>query len=262
MFVDLLQVVLSLIAVVGISYLVVMLMRLQSIGPSEWQLQFTLAKDTAMFDCHLGFMRALQSISRIPDPVFRAAAIKKLDAIYEELTTLGRGTIVFQSTESWRLVYEQLLCSKIVYDYKSVAWIRDVNYWQNEPGQKSLKLCLELIDAQQLRMHRICILSDEMWPESQPLPHTRIVRWIEEHVTHGVPVGLIRESSLMLDDDLLVDMGVYGSHAVGHQLTSETEGTSKFVLQFDFDAVAGAEVIWKRLHAYAKDCKEIREQPP
>ena len=66
----------------------------------------------------------------------------------------------------------------------------------------------------------------------------------------------------MLDDDLLVDMGVYGSHAVGHQLTSETEGTSKFVLQFDFDAVAGAEVIWKRLCAYAKDCKEIREQPP
>ncbi len=262
MIVDLLQVILSLVSVVGISYLVVMLQRWQTIGPNELQLQFTLAKDTAMFDCHLGFIRALQSISSIPDPVFRAAALKKLDTIYEELATLGRGTVVFHSTESWRLVYEQLLCSKVVYDYKSVAWIRDVNYWQNEPGQKSLKLCLQLIDAQQLKMHRIFILSSEMWPESQPLPHPTVVCWVEEHVTHQVPIGLIRESALQLDDDLLVDMGIYGSHAVGHQLISETEGTSKFVLQFDFDAVASAEEIWVRLCAYAKDCKEIREQPP
>ena len=262
MFVDLLQVFLSFIAVVGISYLVVMLMRWQSIGPGELQMQLNLAKDTAMFDCHLGFMRALQSISCIPDPVFRAAAFKKLDAIYDDLATLGRGTIVFNSTESWRLVYEQLLCSKVVFDYKSVAWIRDVNYWQNEPGQKSLKLCLELIDAQQLSMRRVCILSDEIWPASQLLPHPTIVRWIEEHVTHGVPVGLIRESSMMLDDDLRVDMGIYGSHAVGHQLMSETEGSGKFVLQFDFNAVASAEEIWLRLCAYAKDYKEIREQPP
>ena len=262
MIIDLVQVVLSLIAVVGIGYLVVMFVRWQTIGPSELKLQFALAKDTAMFECHLGFMRALHLISCIPDPVFRAAAFKKLDAIYEELTTLGQGTIIFQSTESWRLVYDQLLCNKIVYDYKSVAWIRDVSYWQNEPGQKSLKLCLELIDAKQLRMHRICILSDELWPETQSLPNATIVRWIEQQVAHGVPVGLIRESALLLDDDLLVDMGIYGSHAVGHQLMSETEGTSKFVLQFDFDAVASAEEIWARLCAYAKDCKEIREQPP
>lgn len=85
--------------------------------------------------------------------------------IGQSLKNLGDGMLTFENTESWRLIYEQILRSSLVYSYKSVAWVKMSCTGKMSLG-KSIRLNQELVSRQQISMERIFILQDELWPPS------------------------------------------------------------------------------------------------
>lgn len=247
---------------VGIAYVAVVLRQVVAIDSRERTLPKSLACDTQFFDLFKHFALSLSRAATIPDPVFRDAALQQLAAVELSLQKLGNGLLTFENTESWRLIYEQILRSNHVYSYKSVAWVKDELYWQDEPGQKSIRLNQELVSQQQIYMERIFILQDELWPPSSEDGDSKVIGMLKENARSRIKVFVIRESSLCNDQDLLADFGIYGSHAVGYQVMDGRQQTNRFTIQFNFDAVALAEQRWARLLAYAKPFDEILGRPP
>ena len=148
-------------------------------------------------------------------------------------------------------MYDQLLRSPGIHQYRSVAWAKNRHYWLNEPGRKSLQTNFELHTSGQLQIERIAILADELWPVDHPLPVDLMRQWIHEQHHQGLVVRLVRESALFNESDLIADIGLYGSRALGIQELDAECRTTRFTLTFDFDQLAAAEARWKRLNVYA-----------
>jgi hypothetical protein len=246
----------------GIAYVATVLKQYIATEDKVRALPKSLACDSQFFEHFRQIADSLNAASRIPDPVFRTAALQQITTIGHSLTNLGNGTLTFENTESWRIIYEQILRSKVVYSYKSVAWVRDLDYWQDEPGQKSIRLNQELVSRQQISMERIFILHDALWPIGDRNENLKVTELLRENVRSKIKVLVIRESSLRNDQDLLADFGIYGSHAVGYQVIDGRHRTHRFTIQFNFDAVAHAEQRWQRLLAYAIPFNENLERPP
>ena len=253
---------LQLSCLAGIVYLAVMLKQFIEIDGRERTLPKSLACDSQFFDLFKDFAESLNRTTQLPDPVFRNAALQQLATIGRSLQDLGDGMLTFENTESWRLIYEQILRSNHVYSYKSVAWVKDELYWQDEPGQKSIRLNQELASQQLISMERIFILNDALWPTGTEDGDSKAIGMLNENARSRIKVFVIRESALCNDQDLLADFGIYGSHAVGYQVMDGRHGTNRFTIQFNFDAVALAEQRWHRLLAYAKPFDEILGRPP
>src|SRR3569832_49559 len=76
-------------------------------------------------------------------------------------------------------------------------------------------------------------------------------QWIHEQHHHGLLVRVVRESALIQEPDLIADIGLYGTRALGIQELDAECRTVRFTLTFDFDQLAAAEDRWKRLNVYA-----------
>lgn len=253
---------LQLSCLAGITYIAVVLKQFIEIDGRERTLPKSLACDSQFFDLFKDFAESLNRTTQLPDPVFRNAALQQLVTIGQSLKNLGDGMLTFENTESWRLIYEQILRSHLVYSYKSVAWVKDELYWQDEPGQKSIRLNQELVSQQLISMERIFILNDALWPTGTENGDSKAIGMLNENARSKIKVFVIRESALCNDQDLLADFGIYGSHAVGYQIMDGQHRTNRFTIQFNFDAVALAEQRWQRLLAYAKPFDEILGRPP
>ncbi len=231
--------------------------RRQIESDSAIDLLLTIAHDKPIYDETLELAKALKQITQIPDLVFREAAVQKIVSARSELQQVADGTLVFGGTESWRLVYEALLRSRHVFLYRSVAWIKSADYWQDEPGKQSTQLNLELIDNQQLSIERIVILRQSVWPADQPFPDEPILSWIDTQHRQGCWIKLVRESAIDSEPDLLGDFGIYGSHAVGEHILDDKCQTVRFILRFNFEAVEAAENRWKRLGIFASVYRDL-----
>ncbi|MBA3312157.1 MAG: hypothetical protein M3552_01850 [Planctomycetota bacterium] len=130
----------------------------------ELRVPLSLASVPKLLRLHKQLGRSVVRIADRLDPTFRELATERLERTARELETLAGGGVAFQSTETWRVAYENLLRSPGLYTYRSVSWVRTRDYWQDEPGQKSLALNYELHDTGQLRVEQIVILSDDLWP--------------------------------------------------------------------------------------------------
>lgn len=221
---------------------------------------FLLAHDADVFEKYQVISMALLRVSQNADPVYRAIALDRLTALADDVEKVAAGTIVFEGTETWRIVYEQLLRSPGLHLYRSVAWVKNESYWQDEPGRQSTQLNLELHGSERVNIERIAIVADTLWPKDDEFPLERIRQWIHEQHSYGIWIRLIRESALKNERDLLADIGIYGSRAVGVQELDEHCRTSRFVLTFDFDEVAQAEERWKRLAVYATSYGELLDR--
>ena len=62
--------------------------------------------------------------------------------------------------------------------------------------------------------------------------------------------------------DLLADIGIYGSQAVGEQELDENSRTLRFTLTHNPQAVRAAEDRWRRLALYATPFKSLWNQTP
>lgn len=220
-------------------------------------LPFSIAHDEDIFEQYQEIAQALKEVSQIPDPVFREAALQKIVAVTGSLQQVATGTLVFEGTESWRIIYEALLRSRHVFLYRSVAWAKSDQYWQDEPGRQSTQINLKLVDEQTLNIERIVILDDSLWPIGQRLPAELMLRWIDVHHRHGIWIKLVRESTIANEPDLLGDFGIYSSHAVGEQILNENCRTIRFYLRFNLDAVEEAEKRWKRLGIFATAYRDL-----
>jgi hypothetical protein len=230
--------------------------------PSLLETPLRLARDDEVFKRYQEVSRALLRISWRNDPIYRELALQQLAGTSEHLRQVAQGEISFRDTEVWRLAYEQLLRSPGLYQYRSVSWMTTDSYWQDEPGRQSMKLNLELHERQQITVERIVILKDSDWSNDRELPIPKIRQWIHGQHVHGIWIAMVRESQLENEPDLLEDIGIYGSRAVGIQRIDEQAKTKSFVLKFDMNAIEEAEARWRRLQVYATSYGDLLDHLP
>jgi hypothetical protein len=210
-----------------------------------------LAREPDLFGHYLAFGDSLVALARRTDePVLLRFALVKLASINEQVQTLAQGRIVFSATETWRTVYEQLLQSPGLGTYRSVAWVKARDYWQDAPGRQSMRLNLALA-RRGLHIERIVILRDDLWPQGSKLPSPAIRPWIQQQHESGVVVSLIREGDIAGEANLAADFGLYGDRAVGIQELDEEARTVSFVLEFGEASLRLVQAWWDRLSLYA-----------
>lgn len=192
----------------------------------------------------------INGIARIADPLLRQYALARLASAAEEFRALASGRLVFANTETWRAAYEKVLANPAVSEYRSVSWVKTADYWQDTPGQQSMKLNYELI-GRGVRIERILIVGENLWATGARLPSTQIREWMDGQHYRGIWIGLARESDLLGEPDLLRDWGIYGSQAAGEQELDERGGTERFVLSFDQPSIRLAQDRWERLLLFA-----------
>ncbi len=257
-----LNVVVGLLACVLLGVAIELLRRTdRSDGQGETvQLLLSLARDDEISDLHRELAQSLLAISERRDPIYRQSALEQLEELAEGLCMLGEGRIEFMTTESWRLAYEELLRSPGLYQYRSVAHVETPHYWQDGPGQLSTRLNLELQAAGTLIVERTVILADHLWREDTLFPVDPIHAWIDEQCRHGIALRVVRESALATEPEVVSDLGIYGTRAVGRQQLDPSGHTMRFILSFDVDEVCRAEQLWERLNVYAVSYRDLLDQ--
>ena len=209
-----------------------------------------LAADPELFRLYRTLCAGLVAVARQPDGILHDTAVQKVASVTEQVANLGTGRIVFALTEGWRTVYERLLLAPRVRVYRSVAWVHTPAYWQDPPGRQSMRVNYQAV-AHGVSIERMVILPDALWPTGAPQPVPAIRPWIVEQQQNGVIVSLVREAEAGREPDLLADIGIYGTEAVGEQELDEHSRTLRFTLNLDPQAVRAAEDRWRRLALYA-----------
>lgn len=228
--------------------------------PEMLQCLIDLSSDDGIATAHSSMAQSMRNLSSRSDPIFRELADTRLQKLTEECSLIGNGKVSFQSTESWRVAYEALLRSPGTHIYRSVAYVESAHYWQDGPGQQSTQLNMELQDQRIVAVERTAIVADHLWPMDELFPCDPLHSWLEQQHRHGILLRLVRESQLEHDTDLLSDIGIYGSRAVGIQTADPSGRTIHFVLDFNFETVQTAEMSWNRLGVYATSYSELLDK--
>jgi hypothetical protein len=211
----------------------------------------SLASDKGLFSVYAELCKRLLRISQNTDEILRDLALLRLSQIDMELEKLGRGEIVFPTTESWRTVYERILTSPDIQRYRSVSWVKSPAYWQDQPGRRSTELNIRL-RKEGLAIERIAIIRDQLWPVDKERPTTPIAQWLDAQTAAGIEVGILRESELANEPDLKHDFGIYGSRAIGVQEIDANARTERFTLYFDRPTVDLFNVRWQELRLFSR----------
>lgn len=197
------------------------------------------------------FTDACSAAQMVQDVLHRDLALERIQVAADDVSRAAAGHFEFESTERWRTYYERLLMSPGLHVYRSVAVVRKPSYWQTEAGMKGMQLNHQISESKRLAIERVVVLADELWADRNALPVERIQEWLIEQHHHGISLWLVRESELSGEADLLVDMGIYGSRAIGVQELDDLGNTRRFTLQFGIEHVQQAEERWQRLMVYA-----------
>lgn len=193
------------------------------------------------------------------DALVREFSLLKLTAILDELGTIADGELVFFHTESWRQVYDELLLCGELDHYRSVCWIRTPHYWQDIPGRHSMHTNYRAAQCG-IRIERIAILAEDIWPERAVAPHDPVISWLHDQHRHGISLTLVRERDLRGERKLLTDFGIYGERAVGTHDVDSDGRTLRFALEFSTAAVTLAEERWQRLQMFAISYQQLLDQ--
>lgn len=237
------------------------LSKLRTQQSSLLETPFYLAHDAEIFDRYRRLAQEMLRISGRSGQIFRGCALESLDAFIAHIAIVGDGKIVFQDTETWRLIYEKLLRDPSVTVYRSVALVRNPQYWQDGAGTQSMQLNFELLSQAIITIERTVIVADDLWPADDDLPTESVRQWVHEQSVHGIWMRLVRESAIQSEPDLVRDMGIYGFSAVGFQeFDDEGLRTSRFTLDFDFPSIREAEKRWNRLNVYASSYRDLLDQ--
>ncbi len=204
-------------------------------------------------------LRQLAGCDELESAVFRKQLRLRLRDISERLERLAEGRLIFDSTETWRTVYEEVLQSCETRRYLSVALIRSDDYWRDAPGESSLEFNYQLL-AHGFHVHRIFIIDEFFWPKTARAPSKQLFHWIQTQHRRGIEVSLLRLADLDDEPNLACDIGIYGSDGVGSQQTDFQGRTIRFELSFDKNAVAEAEQRWNQLLLYARPLDESVNQ--
>lgn len=216
-----------------------------------------LARDRDIFELYRMMATSLKTTSLNHDPVYRDLALERIRGFAKALDDLSEGRIIFTGTETWRMAYARLLQSPGLHLYRSIAYVKTSTYWQDEPGRQSMQLNFELTDKGTPNIERIAILPDHLWPAGERFPVEPLHHWIDEQQKRGISLRLVRQSTLAGESDLLVDLGIYGTRAVGFQELDDQGRTVRFTLSFDFPELLAAEQRWERLSVYSTAYRDL-----
>ncbi len=189
-------------------------------------------------------------------PIFCRQSVFRLEDMSRQLDDLHKATITFDTTETWRSVYEDVLQSCKAQRYLSVALIRTDDYWRDPPGERSLEFNYQLI-SHGFHIRRAFIIDEFFWPPSARTPSNDILRWIIKQHQRGIEVSLVRLVALDDEPGLICDMGIYGEDAVGLQQTDFEGKTVRFELHFDANSVRQAVQRWNQLQLYATPLEQL-----
>jgi hypothetical protein len=217
---------------------------------------FALASEPRLYGEYVKIAEALTRIVKHNDLLFHDLCRVRVENMANELTTLSKGEVVFDATETWRTAYQRVLETLRVKTYYSVAWVRSSDYWNDAPGRQSMRLNYEMVERG-FRIERCHILPDELWPFDEKMPQTGILEWLVEQQGRGIVVSLIRESDLAKEPDLLRDFAIYGDRAIGVQELDEQARTLRFVLSFDQPSIRQALDRWERLGLYGTSFQDL-----
>ena len=151
--------------------LLVLLGLLMTLAESIWTLTdqadllpllLAIAKDPELLELFRRFGASLRDISANFDPICRDLAVARATQMERELLQVSQGRFIFTGTETWRMPYERLLRSPGLYLYRSIAFLKTANYWQDEPGRQSMQVNCELADNGKLDIERIAIVPDHL----------------------------------------------------------------------------------------------------
>lgn len=210
---------------------------------------FTLA-DRGLLSVYRRMTRAVTDIGAQNDPLACELAALRLASIADEMERLGKGSIDFTATETWRAAYQKLLLTLKVKSYLSVAWVRTADYWDDAPGRQSMQLNFELADRG-FRIERVHILPESLWPSGERFPVPAILVRLKEQELRNILVSVVREEDLAKDPDLKSDFAIYGDRAMGRQELDDRSRTVRFVLSFDDTSRRQALAKWERIGLYA-----------
>lgn len=219
-----------------------------------------LSREKELFEHYKEVGWSLHQVGCRSDPIFRRLALARLGKLAAEFRELATGQITYDDTETWRLAYEQILRDVGIHTYRSVAWVKNDGYWSDEPGRKSMRLNIELQWNDRVTIERIVILPRELWPDTEFLPVEPVRNWLFEQHRAKIDVRLVREADLIAEPELIADMGIYGSRAMGVQELDSACRTVRFTLSFDFKDILTAEERWNRLDVYATPLADLLRQ--
>ena len=219
-----------------------------------------LAQDQQILDLYRSVASSLRDISAHFDPIYHDLAVQRVQQLDRELVGIAQGQIVFTGTETWRMSYERILRSRGLHLYRSVAYAKTADYWQDEPGRQSMQVNFALLGEGKLDIQRIVIVPDQFWPMGESFPLEPLATWLDEQHRHGLSLQLVRLSCLSNEPDLVADFGIYGNRALGLQDVNDQGRTVRFTLSFDFTDVLAAEKRWQRLSLYATPYRDLLDQ--
>ena len=91
--------------------------------------------------------------------VFRTHVALRFARMGKQLEEIAQGNLTFDSTETWRTLYQQVLECCDSKRYLSVALILTDAYWRHPPGEQTLEFNYRLI-SQGFRIERVFIIDD------------------------------------------------------------------------------------------------------
>lgn len=209
-----------------------------------------IAQRTDLYREFLGLRKAFSGLVRFEIPLLEQIAALKLASMNQEILALSLGRVEFTKTETWLLVYEEFLLSRGLDLYRSVAWVRSEEYWQDTPGRQSIETNYEAI-SRGLKIQRIFILPESLLTATERLPIATVRAWMTEQSTKGIQVRWVRQESLENEQSMVGDFGIYGSVAVGEQEIDEQCRTMRFTLSFEQREVELDNQRWAKLALFS-----------
>ena len=85
-------------------------------------------------------------------------------------------------------------------------------------------------------------------------------QWLQQQHSRGIWIKFVRESALSKEPELIADIGIYGSRAVGMQELDDDCCTVRFTLTFHRARVTEAESRWTRLAVYAESFSDYLDR--
>lgn len=222
-----------------------------------------LASRPQLYQQHLRMMDTLRQIAEHDNSVFREAAAIRVATLVAQLQDIRPGVLEFAG-EQWRTVYKAVLLQPGLDYYKSVAHAKTDDYWQDAPGRVSTELNVRLVKLG-TQVERIVILRDKdkrLWNDTCIPDESRVGEWMRQQQKNGIRVYCVLEGQLSRDPSLIRDFGIYGSSAVGYQITDDNCRTERFLLHFDTQKLEVAKSHWEQLKLYARPLGDMSEKSP
>lgn len=200
-------------------------------------------------------------IFEIKDNVFSSLVEERLADFQHELrTNLSAGKVTFPA-EAFRVTYADILSQPDIKEYKSVAWVKSEDYWQDPAGKSSLRFNLDLLQKG-VDIERIFIVRDDVWDSA------KIKNWIRqqrdykvkidgEQKENKIRIAVTKESLIPVKENLLEDYGIYGNRAMGVQNIDDKSKTTTFDLYFDKAKIAKARRDFEKLKIHTLTSDEL-----